>query len=1068
MRPLLFLFAFGLSHCLLAQSPTIKFNHLTMDDGLVSNDIKSIFADSEGFVWVGTRNGLSRYDGKNFKNYKHNPDDSTSISNGYIWHIHETQDGLLWFGTKNGLTVLNKKTDRFKTYYHQKNNPNSLADSDVREILEDEHGTIWLGTKNGLTAFDRQKNIFKNYPTPNPYNAGNPNPIWAMCLDRKKRLWLGTAQGLFIFDREKGEFFLQPYQFRQKDNAFIEVFEDKEGYLWVSSNGGGTYLIPPDEKQEQTRIFARDLANNQGFTGKATNKIRQDKHGLIWFLHTEEGISVYSHQTKRFTNYEKDASNPFSLSNNATVGFCEDKNGNIWIGTYQSGLNYFDNRQQGKSSFQLFQHSPFAPEKLPDQAIAAIFEDSEGLLWIGTYGKGISVYNPQNQTYTTYNYKNTQGALCSDLVALFEEDSKGNILVGTSHCTCYFDKKTKKFLSSIGTSNPSIEENLFDGTLSAMYKNRAGIFYFGGNMGFYRLINNELKQWSKAIDQNGKEHKLDKIAPIVADKLGLLWIGKSVVSKGFFSFDPQTEKFTHHLLEPDKPNALADDNIYDLALDSKNTLWVATSEGLFFKEKQKNQFANISEKVGLPSNMVYSIVTDKKDNLWLATSAGICKLTPELLLKKKEGAIKKYDFQDGAVGSDQSHTRYAKFTDKNGYIYFGGSKGFCKFHPDSIQENTLAPKVVFTSFKLFEQEYQLDTAITYKKHITLAHHQNFLSFEFAALNFIRPNKNQYAYRIEGLNKNWIPLGNKNSVSIAGLEPDTYTLRVKASNNDGVWNEKGATLTITILPPWWETWWFISLVIIAIGGISYWFYRDRIDKIRKEEAYKRQVQEMEMRNKQMQEYFQEKETQLELIAANAKIETHFFANCISAIDTLKMKNQVEEANLYSEKFNKLMRLALDIADKKRIPLAKELDFLALYVSLQQLRFRDKFDFRLQINEEVDTTYLQIPPMLIQPYIENAILHGLRPKKEKGNLTLKITEIEDGLTIEVEDDGMGIHESKKQKSVNGSTHISKGMEITQVRLEKLAQLNKISLSETTEELKDEQGKANGTRVKITVAY
>jgi ligand-binding sensor domain-containing protein len=1093
MHLLLLCFVLGLCHYSLAQSPTIKFNHLTAEQGLSSNQIKCLHTDKEGFVWIGTRYGLNRFDGIKFKVYKNRAEDSTSIPDNFIWHIYEAKDDKLWIGTGNGLGVLDKRTGQFTNFYHQKDNPNSLSNSDVREIIEDENSIFWIGTAEGLNSYDLKKQQFTRFQVPNPEKPKEKNAIWGMWIDRKGKFWICTNYGFFEFDKERKAFhLLSQYNYRDARNNFFDVYEDSESYLWLSTNRGGVYRIAPDRKSYEN--YRPDPKNPSAILGNEANKFREDRHGVVWILHGDLGVSAFNKKTKQFTVYQHDENNPHSLSGERTCGFTEDNSGNIWIGTYQNGLNYFDNRRSGKAQFTTFQHNPFFQKGLRQGSINTIYEDSEGLLWIGVEFKGIDVYNPKTNTYTHYSQDSTNPVgLWENNYFAFQEDKNGNIWLGDWHHTSYFDKQKQQFAHSI-PDVPS-QKAIFSHPSYTILKDQKNTLWFTfHNRGFAAFWQDSMRSDGKkgVIKFWGKineKYPLSDISTFIQDKNGQFWFGDSEKEIGVVSFDPQTENFVIYPHENQNPYSPIADEILALADDKFNDwLWIGTRKGLNLMDKKSKRFLLFDEQSGLHDDIIYAIITDHRGGIWLSSPKGIAKLS--LDRKKMEqhlanlngktpfdkrklweivGAkIRVYDYQDGAITIDNWGLAASHFHNKNGYLYFGGSKGFCKFHPDSIQENRLAPSVVFTSFKLFEQEYQLDTAITYKKSITLAHHQNFLSFEFAALNFIRPDKNQYAYQIEGLNKNWIPLGNKNTVSIAGLEPNRYVLRVKASNNDGVWNEKGATLAITILPPWWKTWWFISLVIIAIGAIGYWFYQDRIDKIRKEEAHKRKEQEMEMRNKQIQEYYQEKATQLELAAANAKIETHFFANCVSAIDTLKMKNQLEEANFYSEKFNKLMRLVLEIADKKMISLSKELEFLSLYVSLQQLRFRDKFDFQLQINEETDTTYLQIPPMLIQPYIENAILHGLRPKKEKGNLLLKITEKEDELTIEVEDDGVGIHESKKQKSINGATHISKGMEITQVRLEKLAQLNKISLNETTEELKDEQGKARGTKVRIEVKY
>lgn len=907
MRSLFFLLAFVVSYSIFAQSPDVKFRHLTVEQGLSSNQIKCLHTDKEGFIWVGTRYGLNRFDGNKFKIYKNLAEDSTSIPDNFIWHIHEATDGKLWFGTGNGLGILDKKTNHFTNYFHQENNPNSLIDNDVREIVEDKNGVFWIGTTKGLHRFDSQTGTFTRFQMPNPEKENEENPICGMWIDHQGILWVCAIYGFFDFDREKKIFNYHPqYNYREGRNNFYDVYEDSEHYLWLSTNGGGIYRIAPDRKTYEH--YLPDPKNPYSILGNEANQFREDSKGKVWILHGDLGVSVFDKKTKQFIVHQYDEKNPHSLSGSRTCGFTEDKNGNIWIGTYQNGLNYFDNLFGGKTAFQTFQHNPLYPERLRQGSINTMYEDSEGLLWIGVEFKGIDVYNLKTDSYMHYSQdiKNPYG-LKENNFYVFTEDKHKNIWIGDWHRTSYFDKREKRFVHDL----PNVSF-IFNHSSYHILKDREQKLWFSfHNKGFGVFWQDSLKsngergvtQFWRKINENDL---LADVAPFIQDRNSVFWFGDAEKEVGVVSFDPLTEKFATHKQEVKNTYSVVNNEILALADDKiEDWLWIGTRKGLNVMDKKSKCFLLLDEQNGLHDDIIYAIVTDSKGNIWLAAPKGIARLsfnrkkladyfssiqvnTPFKKYefgKKIETQIRVFDYGDGAITIDNQSLSNSFYQNKNGYIYFGGSKGFCKFHPDSIQENRTAPPVVFTSFKLFEKEYSLDTAITYKRHLTLTHDQNFLSFEFAALNFIRPDKNQYAYKIEGLNSDWIPLGNKNTISIAGLEPDTYILRVKASNNDGLWNEQGASIRITILPPWWATWWFISLIISVIAGIIYGIYRYRVKEIRKEEAHKQEKEKIKQENEKTKEAYSILQTDFQEISQRydaSRIDTHFLGNCMTLI------------------------------------------------------------------------------------------------------------------------------------------------------------------------------------------
>ncbi len=775
-------------HYLFAQQSNITFEHFSIDQGMHESIVPYIFQDRRGFLWFTTWVGLERFDGYNFLNYQHDPQNPASIDDAFLTTIYEDKSGILWVGTWRGLERFDPVTEAFTHYTPHPPGTNTEWSNHITSILEDRTGVLWIGTGEGLNIFDRKTFKFtsiKNDST-NP-NSLICNAITVIFEDKEGELWFGTGNGLDKFDRKTKHFthyFSNPYNKNDLGNWgnsaallmpmsstsysswITSVFEDEKGIFWIGTWGG---LIKFNHKLNTSTFFNH---NPNSPTSLGCNKILticQDVSGTLWLSTQDHGVDSFNKLTnvfKHFTHYDND---PSSLSNDNTLTVKSERSGTIWI-TSVDGVNKLNRTRQ-----------PF--ELLMKENIQSIINGQKGSIFIRTK-KEVKKLDPGTEEFTHHSFVkdylitvDNDGSLwmCKAEEGMYKQDALGKIT---------------RFYYSTGKE--------FDHNFSCIYKSSDGIIWIGSDSGLF-FIDPVTQHVTR------KDNNKFNINIIHEDKYGMFWVGTEM--GGLFCYNRNQDTVTQYISNLGNHSAVGFSSILDIHEDKNGTLWIAANNGLNKYNRATKSFTNF------PGNGAFSILEDDHGKLWLNNRQGISKFDPET------NTFKNYDVSYGLPANGFNDILGLKATD--GEMYFGGPNGLIRFHPDSVKDNPYIPPIVITAFKKFNVDAKLDSSISEKKIIYLPYFENSISFEFVSLNYSSTQKNQYAYKLEGLERNWVYSGTRRFASYPNLDPGKYVFRVKGSNNDGVWNEAGTSIAIIISPPWWKTWWFripsLLILLVSIGG-----------------------------------------------------------------------------------------------------------------------------------------------------------------------------------------------------------------------------------------------------------
>ena len=786
----------SLSEKVYAKELNTEFEQVTVNDGLSQSCIFDIIQDSQGFMWFGTQDGLNKYDGYHFTTYKYNELDEYSLSDNWITSIYEDKSGIIWVGTDAaGLNQFNRETEKFTRYTHNINNPDSLGANRVLSIYEDKSSRLWIGTDSGgLNQFNRETGQFTHYThDPNDPNSLSNDTVLSIYEDKLGRFWIGTDGGGFNqFNRETGQFTHythDPNDPNSLSNDTVDlIVEDRLSNLWLGTsswykNVYGSALEKFDPASGQFSHYVHEINNPKSLSETVIGSIWKDNSEILWIGTGFSGLNKLDTKDQRFTTYKHNPNNSNSLSDNHISAIYEDSNDNLWIGTFNGGLNKFD-RQTKK--FIHYTHDPNNANSLSSDAVWSVYEDHLGTIWIGTFGNGLDKFDPITGQFTHYTHDpNNLNSLSDNTIASIYEDHLGTLWIGTfSGGLNKFNRETEQFTHyKYDTDDPT---SLSDNLIWSIYEDQSGTLWIGGyGQGGLNKFNRETDNFTRYKHNTNQQNSLsyDRIDAIYEYPAGTLWIG--TFGGGLDKFDIATETFTHY-----------------------------------------------SQKEGLPNNSVVGILSDDEGNLWLSTGKGLSKFNP------KTETFRNYDVSDGLQGNEFDGVK-AYLKSKTGEMFFGGLNGFNAFYPEQVKDNPHIPPIVITDFKKFNESVKLDRAISATKEIKLSYKDDFFSFEFAALDYTNPQKNKYAYKLEGFDKDWIYSGNRRYASYTNLDGGTYIFRVKGSNNDGVWNEEGTAIKIIITPPPWKTWWAYSFYILALVTAVYGYVQWKTSIQAKENALLRE-------------------------------------------------------------------------------------------------------------------------------------------------------------------------------------------------------------------------------------
>ena len=837
----LIIFVLLLPTILYSQSDDLQFGHISTTDGLSNNSVICILQDRQGFMWFGTYDGLNRWDGYAFKIFTNDINDSNSISNNSISSIQEDALGRIWIGTDNGLNVYDPLTEKFTRYTQVEKDTNSLSNNFVNTIFQDHTGNIWIGTEYGLNRYNRGSENFTHYFFPGQFDSvsfwWNNNTIRAINESEDGKLLLGTTNDFLIFDPQSGETTTIPYAIpgRKRWPSVAAIYKDRSGKFWIGIADDGVIEYNPETGKP--RLYETDPNDPYSYNSLFSNAFCEDKNGRLWIGSGDQGLSIFNRTSRRFIHYKPENKDESGFKGPYVYSIYEDKQGNIWIGTKDSGINLV---KKWNKSFTHYVHDPQNPNSLGQEEVTNFLEDKDGVLWITHFLGGISLFNRNtgNFSHITHDPHNPASMSRGGLYGICE-DSYGYIWLAVTPYLDRLDRKTGFFKHyRYDSSNPKSHAYTF--TLCC-YEDHQRTMWFGTNNAGLERLNRADETFDRFCYDAADSSSISDncIFSLYQDRMDHFWIGTWDGLCHLVYDTKGREKFIRYQPDPANPESITGKEIYAIYQDRTGRLWIGTEAGLNLFDREKQCFKAITEKDGLPSNIIYGILEDdqglskgKAGNLWLRTLRGIVKFNPET------GKLRVYDEGDGLSYCKSIQQGYAAFyKGKNGEMYSGGANSVTVFHPDSLKENPDAPKIVITDFKINYKPVKignhspLHKSIIFTDVITLSYHQNIISFEFAALDYTAPAKNQYAYKLEGVNPDWVfSDASWRFATYTNLDPGDYVFRVKASNNDGVWNEAGASIRIIITPPWWKTNWAYGLCALLIITLIYGTWRFQLNRL----------------------------------------------------------------------------------------------------------------------------------------------------------------------------------------------------------------------------------------------
>lgn len=805
------------------QYRSLRFENITIDNGLSNNSINSILQTEDGFLWIATKDGLNRYDGQNFKIYKNNPGIKNSLPENYVMSLLESSDGTFWVGTwggglckfdplhetfirydmesadddyieslhedsfgniwygtmHSGLIKLNPKSKIVNVYRKTLNEKNHFPDDEITCIKEDENNILWIGTlRAGLIKFDPKTETYKQFKhDPDNYNSVASNYVWDVFID-DNNLLLSTENGLDVFDLKTEKVIkhlnIPVSQPIGAPRTFRQVLKDHLGNIWAGTyNYQGLFLIEDDNTYSNyVRLERRDDDNNS-IVSSRIRWLYEDRSNNIW-IGTEEGISKLA-STKAFVQYKFLPSQKNTLGGKVVSSIISTDKNILWV-SYGGGG--FDKINLSTNNITHFQNKPGSSNSISVNDVVSMCLDSKGILWIGTSYGGLNKFDTKTEKFKAYiQNEKDPFSIKSNWVQQSLETSNGLLLVGTNDGLQLFDRKAEKF---------------FD----------------------YQPVN---KNSSVTLPQTFSVNSLFE------DKSGDIWIGTWL--DGLYRYETNKQYLHHYKPISNKVNSLSASKVSCIVEDSKGNIWIGTHSGGFNKFHKSNQhFTRYTTRDGLPNDVVFGIQEDESGFLWISTMKGLAKFDPE------KQSFRTYDQSDGIIHNQFNW--HASYKDKYGKMYFGGNNGFIIFNPDEIKVDTTKTQIAFTSFKLFDKEATLPQSLPATKEILLNYNQNFFSIEFSALDMAPAHKHNYSYKLDGIDPDWINSELRTTAYYTDIDPGKYKFFVKASNADNIWSEP-ITLSIIIEPAWWMTWWFkvfAGLIFICIGIAIYKYRLNQLLKI----------------------------------------------------------------------------------------------------------------------------------------------------------------------------------------------------------------------------------------------
>ncbi len=790
------------------------FDHITQSEGLPSDHVNEIIQDSDGLMWFATYNGLASYDGYHFHTYSYSSCDSTSISHDNVLCICEESSRYIWVGTTNGFCRYDKEQDVFNRYNTEK--VGVLSHSSIRKITIDTSGNLFMGTNVGFVAFNPQNEKYSLYiPIEDDNNSISSSNIRDVYVDKNNKVWIATGNSLELFDPESGWFT------HVLDGHFLQIDKHKDGIMAITQD-----FIRYVSSSVDDISFSKLLFEKAGGNFVVTD-VLMNYQGCDWYAIRDKGIYCFNEDNDLVSLYKFDKYDKNSINSNVPQCIYKDNNENLWIGTFDGGVNFYSPYKKGFKNIQ----DNFKDDGLRNNYVRTLYEDDEGDLWVGTkVGGMLSKFNKQTQTFTHYKHDpKDPRSLSDDYILSITDAQPGFLWVATmSGGLNLFNKKTGKCShfkhepgNAFSISSDNVRFLFLDKQYLWMGVHQKGVDVFD--------VKSKKKIKSYRYSLNPDSISSNAVNVIIKDYKDNLWIGTTY---GLNRYDYNTDKFTRYYHIDNDLNGISDNIIHCIVEDKEHYLWIGTKNGLNRYDPATDSFQVFNTSTGLPANSIYGLSIDKNGIVWMSTNAGIVRFDYKFNMSDL------YTVKDGLSGNEFAPSVFA--TSKDGDVFFGGNKGFTYFKPGDIIKNPYLPHIVFTDLKILNIPVKagvcnpnLKKNINAADEINLFYNDYVFSIEFSALNYISSDKNKYAYKLEGFDKNWHFVNTSHSATYTNLNPGNYTFKVIASNNDSIWNRTGRSICVNVIAPWWNTLLFkITFVLFIILLVLFVFLlRQRVYRIK---------------------------------------------------------------------------------------------------------------------------------------------------------------------------------------------------------------------------------------------
>ena len=973
---------------------SFNFKNITIEDGLSQSTVETIYQDSKGYIWIGTNDGLDRYNGYEFKHYKHDKYDKNSIANNYIVDIIEDKNGYIWVSTIGGLSRINPDKDEIKNYYSKEDRGN-LSNSNLWQLLCTKDNRLIASTIDGLNVYDKNKDkftriLYKEGELPSQY-------IYSLEEDINGHIWVGTDNGLVELDKDLN--IVKSYHDTIGDSDVYNVYDDSKGNIWVCTLDNGLFKINLDDKSVE------NYKNNNSKISIPSNNVRDiisDSEGKLWIA-TDKGLCTFDYEREEFITYNKKSYQSNSLIDDEIFCLLKDSSGLIWIGTY-SGISRFN----PNSNFTHFKLDPYEDNSISGNVIHGIYEDDDKTLWIGTNESGVNIINGESIKHLNKENSNIVSDLIEDITGF-----KNYIFIGTNEGLSVLVKNDKT-AKNYTITNYTTKDGLPSNKIRSLFIDSKGYLWIGTNKGLAILDtnNNKIIDITYILDEMGVSDKF--IRAVYEDSKGNYYIG-CFLEGGLIKINPNTKEYKIYKNIENDDSSISNNSIRYINEDLYGNILVGTSHGINILNLSTDKFNHYTEKDGLINNTIYGILVDKNNGIWMSTNAGISKLSTE------DATFKNFTITDG-LQSNEFNGR-ACFKSKDGNMYFGGINGFNVFNSQDIELSTFEPKVIFDNFEINGTNKKDISNIKFKSN------ENNIKINFFTNDYKNTKTTQYYYKLEGLENEW-NMTNSNSLVFANLGSGDYTLKIKTITQHGVMSDE-SSVHFTINPPIWRSNYAICiyLILIIISILRYMHKVNTLDRLVNERTNKLR-KEME-KNEQLFKKVLSLEQNKNNYFVNLSHELRTPLNVLSSINQLIKEFTKKDNFITPEKLSyymgimdrncsRLLSLINNLIDHTKIEnnsyiINKKDEDIVYLVEETVLDMKDYIEekgLELIFDTDVEEKVIRCDKVDIERCIINLVGNAVKFTPEGGLIEVLLQDLDDKVKIIVKDNGIGISEENQK--------------------------------------------------------